>query len=93
MKRGELLNKHICEINILNIFNETAKIVNFHFSHYKSMGNISCHSIQSSYPTATKTQLFVPHNYRCYICNLKRIGFTALEEKSFENIDGGRRTD
>ena len=27
------------------------KKINFHFSHYKSMENISCHSNQSSYPT------------------------------------------
>ena len=34
-----------------NIPNDLAEIVNFHFSHYKSMGTISCHSNQSSYPT------------------------------------------
>ena len=34
-----------------NISGETAETVNFQFSHYKSMGTISCHSNQSSYPT------------------------------------------
>ena len=47
-----LLNKHICEKNT-NISNETAETVNFHFSHYKSMGTISCHSNQS-YATGIK---------------------------------------
>ena len=32
-----LLNKHICGKNS-NISSETAETVNFHFSHYKSMG-------------------------------------------------------
>ena len=59
MKDEGLLNKHICEKKS-NISNETAEIVNFHFFHYKSMGTISCHSNQSSYPIGTKTQLFVP---------------------------------
>ena len=31
------------------------KIANFHFSHYKSMGTISCHSNQNSYLTGIKT--------------------------------------
>ena len=38
-----------------NIPNDLAEIVNFHFSHYKSLGTISCHSNQSSYPTRIKT--------------------------------------
>ena len=37
-----------------NICSETAKIANFHFSHYKSMETTSCHSNQSSYPIETK---------------------------------------
>ena len=54
MKRRELLNKHSCKKNP-NIPNETEKMVNFQFSHYKSMGTISCHSNQSSYPTGINT--------------------------------------
>ena len=55
MKHGGLLNKHICEkTNKSNISSETAETVNFHFSHYKSMGTISCHSNHSSYPTGIK---------------------------------------
>ena len=61
MKRGGLLNKHICE-KYPNISNETAETVNFHFSHYKSMGTISCHSNQSSYPTGMKKTIYVEAN-------------------------------
>ena len=32
----------------------------FHFSHYKSVATISCHSNQSSYPIRIKTIFFVP---------------------------------
>ena len=45
-----------------NISSETAETVNFQFSHYKSMETISCHSNQSSYPTATKNTTFVEAN-------------------------------
>ena len=57
MKYGGLLNEHICEKKS-NVSNET---VNFDFSHYKSMGTISCHSNQSSYPTGTKHTYSFPH--------------------------------
>ena len=56
MQHGGLLNKHICE-KISNISSETAETVNFQFYHYKSMGTISCHSNQSSYPTGQKHNL------------------------------------
>ena len=45
-----------------NISIETAETVNFHFSHYKSMGNISCHSNQSSYQTGIKNTIYVEAN-------------------------------
>ena len=57
MQHGGLLNKHICEKKS-NISSETAETVNFQFSHYKSMGTISCHSNQSSYPTGIKKHNF-----------------------------------
>ena len=56
MQHGGLPNKHMCEKKS-NISSETAETVNFQFSNYKSMGTISCHSNQSSYPTGIKTQL------------------------------------
>ena len=45
-----------------NISSETAETVNFQFSHYKSMGTISCHSNQSFYPTRIKNTTFVEAN-------------------------------
>ena len=53
VKHGGLLNKHFYKKS--NIPNDLAKIVNFHFSHYKSMETLSCHCNQSSYPTEIKT--------------------------------------
>ena len=83
----------------LNICSETAKIANFHFSHYKSMETISFHSNHSSYPIGTKNTIICsapfppPSIYRCYMWKIERIGFTASEEKSFENDDGQWRMD
>ena len=79
MKSRGLLNKHCCK-NKFKIFPLRQKgIVNFDFSHYKSMENISCHSNQSSYPTKIKNTIYV------YI--------RASEEKLFENVDDGWMTD
>ena len=61
MKHGGQLNKHLCKKK-KNIPNDLAKIVNFHFSHYKSMETLSCHSNQSSYPTGIKIITFVEGN-------------------------------
>ena len=78
----------------LNICSETAKIANFHFSHYKSMETIGFHNNQSSYPTGTKyTIIRAPTIYRCYRWNIERIGFTASEEvvwKCWRTTDGWR---
>ena len=62
VKHGGLLNKHFCKKKISNIPKDLAKIVNFHFSHYKSMETLSCHSNQSSYPTKIKNITFVEGN-------------------------------
>ena len=75
-----------------SICSETAKIVNFHFSYYKWMETVSCHSNQTSYPIGTKIILFIPPTYRCYVWNMARTGFMASEEMSFENVDDGRLT-
>ena len=61
MQHGGLLNKHICEKKS-NISSGTIETVNFQFSHFKSMGTISCHSNQSSYPTGMKNITFVEAN-------------------------------
>ena len=62
MKHGGLLNNYFCKKNNSNIPNDLAEIFNFHFSHYKSMGTISCHSNQSSYPTGIKNATYVEAN-------------------------------
>ena len=62
-------------------------MVNFLFSHYKSMGTISCHSNLSSYPNGKKTTIIRSPDL------LKRIGFSASEEMSFENVDRRRTAD
>ena len=55
LNRRGLLKKHFCKKKKnLNTCSETAKIANFHFSHYKSMETISFHSNQSSNPIGTK---------------------------------------
>ena len=61
MKHEGLHNKYFCKKKI-NVPNDLAEIVNFQFSHYKSMGTISCHSNQSSYPTGIKDTTYVEAN-------------------------------
>ena len=90
MNHRRLLKKHFCKKKNLNICSETAKIANFHFSQCKAMETISCHSNQSSYPIGTKN-ILIHSPHLCYMWNMERIGFTASEEKSFENVDGRTR--
>ena len=58
MNRRGLLKKHFCRKQFLISAVRQPKIASFHFSHYKSMATISCHSNRSSYPIGTKK-----HNY------------------------------
>ena len=58
MKHTRLLNKHFCKKKSI-IPNDLAEIVNFHFSHYKSMETLSCQRNQSSYLTKIKNITFV----------------------------------
>ena len=46
-------------VKISNIPNDLAEIVDFHFSHYKSMETLNNHSNQSLYPTEIKNITFV----------------------------------
>ena len=61
MQHGGLLNRQTVGKKS-NISSETAETVNFHFSHYKSTGTLSCHSNQISYPTGIKNTTFVEAN-------------------------------
>ena len=70
MKRRGLLNKYFCKKKSQISPLRQKKIANFHFSHYKSMGTISCHSNQSSYPTGIKKHNFsfpLPKDAMCVI--------------------------
>ena len=94
MKRRGLLNKHFCKKN-QNIPNETEKIVNFLFSHYKSMGTISCHSNQSSYPIGTKKK----HNFPFplpidAVCEISKESASRLQRRCrLKMLTDGRTTD
>ena len=58
------------------------------------MGTISFHSKPEFLSDRNKKHNFsFPPTYRCFVCNMERIGLTASEEMSFENVDGRRRTD
>ena len=62
MLGGGLLNKRFYKKFSPNIHNKTAIKTSFHFSHYKSMETLSCHSNQSAYATAIKNNSFVEAN-------------------------------
>ena len=86
MKRRGLLNKQFCKKKNQNIPNETETIVNFLFSHYKSMGTISCHSNQSSYPTRIKNTIYVEANVLACMPRFGFIPHMVSEQKIFLNI-------
>ena len=62
---------------------ETAEIVNFHFSNYKPMGTISCHSNQSSYPTGIKNTTFVEANVLSIYVKIQLHPLMVSEKKIF----------
>ena len=63
-KRQTLLNKHFCKNNLQVSAILAEKIADFHFSHYKSMETLSCHSSQSSYPPGIKNTNYVEATVR-----------------------------
>ena len=83
VKHGGLLNKHFCKKKKSNIPNDLAKIVNFHFSHYKSMETLSCHSNQSSYPTEIKNITFVEVNVLSKYAKFRLHPFNCFCEEDF----------
>ena len=56
-----LFKEHFCK-TLQNICSEIAIQANFHFSHYKSMITLSCHSNESTSATATRIAAFVEAN-------------------------------
>ena len=69
-----------------NIPNDLAEIVNFHFSHFKSMGTISCHSNQSSYPTRIKNTIYVEANVLSMYAKFRLHPHTVSEKKIFKHF-------
>ena len=64
MKRRGLLNKHFCKNKSQMSAILAGKIADFHFSYYKSMETLSCHSNQSSYPPGIKNTNYVEATVR-----------------------------
>ena len=71
-----------------NIPNDLAEIVNFHFSHYKSMETLSCHSNQSSNPTKIKNITFVEGNVKHVkqVCQVSASSSIWFLRRRFINI-------
>ena len=69
-----------------NIPNHLAEIVNLHFSHYKSMETLSCHSNQSSYPTKIKNITFVEGNVLSKYTKFRLHPLYGFSEEDFLNI-------
>ena len=69
-----------------NISSETAETVKFQFSHYKSMGTISCHSNQSSYPTGIKNTKFVEANVLSMYAKFQLHPLMVSEKKIFKHF-------
>ena len=85
IKRRGLLNKHSVKKNP-DFPNETEKIVNFLTSHYKSMGTISCHSNQSSYPTGIKKHNFCRGYCPKHVCQVSASSPLWFLRRRFLNI-------
>ena len=69
-----------------NIPNDLAEIVNFHFSHYKSMGTLSCHSNQSSYPTRIKNTTYVEAIVLSMYAKFRLHPYMVSEKKIFKHF-------
>ena len=81
----DLLNKHFGKNKFQISLLRQKKIVNFHFYHYKSIENVSCHSNQSSYPTGTKNIIYVEANVLSMYAKF-RFHPPMVSEKIFKNI-------
>ena len=79
-----LLQKHFCKTFFLNICSNTEINANFHFSHYKSMESLSCHSNESTWVTIIKNITYVEANVMHMYESFSFIPLTASEEKIFE---------
>ena len=80
----KLLTKHVCKKS--KITSETAETVSFHFSHYKYMGTISCHSNQRSYPTGIKNITYIEAYVLCMYAKFWLQPLMVFEKKIFKHF-------
>ena len=93
INRRRLLKKHFCRKKDLNICSETAKIATFHFSNYKSVENVSCHSNQSSYPIGRKKRNYSFPPPIDAICEIWKESASRLRRSSrLKMLTDGRTT-
>ena len=57
-----MLKEHYCKTFFQNTYNQIEINAYFHFSQYKSIENLSCHSNESTGATAIKNILYVEAN-------------------------------
>ena len=85
-----LLQKHFCKTfckYFQNICSNTEINANFHFSHYKSMEILSCHSNESTWATTIKNIVYVEANVmNMYAKFHLHPSYGFLEEDFFENL-------
>ena len=54
-----LLQIHVCKNFVKNICSNTEINSNLHFSHFKSMKTLSCHSNETTWATTIKNKIYV----------------------------------
>ena len=83
-----LLQKHFSK-TFVKISAVTQKYANFHFSHYKYMEILSCHSNESTWATTIKDIIYVEANimniYECHehLCNVSASSPLRLLRRRF----------
>ena len=96
MNRRGLLKKRFCK-NKSKYLQWGSKSGKFHFSHYKSMETISCHSNQSFYPIGTKKQYYLSTLHIDAMCEILQESASWLQRKCHLKMlttdDWRRRTD
>ena len=86
MKRKGLLNKHFCKQKIPNIPTETEKIVNFHFSHHKSMEILVAIVNRVLIQPKQKTQNFCRDKCNKHVCKVSASSTLWFLRRRFFNI-------
>ena len=80
-----LLQKHFCK-TFFKISAVTEINANFHFSHYKSTGTLSCHTNESTWATTMKNIIYVEANVMNMYANFKFHPLHSFRGEDFFNI-------